>query len=42
MVKLKLQYFDHLMENVDSLEKILILGNIEGKKKGAAEHEIIR
>ena len=42
MMKLKLQYFDHLMEKFDSLEKILILGKIEGKKKGAAEHEIVR
>ena len=42
MMKLKLQYFDHLMEKVDSLEKILILGKIEGRKKGAAEHEIVR
>ena len=41
MVKLKLQYFDHLMVNVHSLEKILILGKIEGKKKRVAEHEIV-
>ena len=30
---LKLQYFDHLMQRVDSLEKTLILGNIKGKRK---------
>ena len=42
MMKLKLQYFDHLMEKFDSLEKILILGKIEGKKKGAAEDEMVR
>ena len=42
-VKLKLQYFGHLMRRADSLEKILILGKIEGKKeKGAAEDEPVR
>ena len=34
MLKLKLQYFDHLMERVDSLEKTLMLGGIEGRKRG--------
>ena len=33
MLKLKLQYFGHLMRRVDSLEKTLMLGNIEGRKK---------
>ena len=33
MLKLKLQYFGHLMQNVDSLEKTLILGNIEGRRR---------
>ena len=33
MLKLKLQYFGHLMQRVDSLEKTLILGKIEGKRK---------
>ena len=33
MLKLKLQYFGHLMWRADSLEKILILGKIEGKKR---------
>ena len=33
MLKLKLQYFGHLMQRVDSLKKILILGKIEGKKR---------
>ena len=33
MLKLKLQYFDYLMRRVDSLEKILILGEIEGKMR---------
>ena len=31
MLKLKLQYFGHLMERVDSLEKTLMLGKIEGR-----------
>ena len=34
MLKLKLQYFGHLMRRADSLEKALILGKIEGKRKG--------
>ena len=33
MLKLKLQYFGHLMQRVDSLEKILMLGKIEGRRK---------
>ena len=33
MLKLKLQYFDHLMQRTDSLEKTLMLGKTEGKKK---------
>ena len=33
MLKLKLQYFGHLMRRVDSLEKTLMLGKIEGKKR---------
>ena len=32
-LKLKLQYFGHLMQRADSLEKILILGKIEGRKR---------
>ena len=34
MLKLKLQYFGHLMQRVDSLEKILMLGGIEGRRRG--------
>ena len=34
MLKLKLQYFGHLMRRADSLEKTLILGKIEGTGKG--------
>ena len=33
MLKLKLQYFGHLMRRADSLEKTLMLGMIEGKKR---------
>ena len=33
MLKLKLQYFGHLMQRTDSLEKSLMLGNIEGKRR---------
>ena len=33
MLKLKLQYFGHLMQITDSLEKILMLGKIEGKRR---------
>ena len=33
MLKLKLKYFGHLMQRVDSLEKILILGKIERKRR---------
>ena len=32
MLKLKLQYFGHLMQRVDSLEKILMLGGIGGRR----------
>ena len=34
LLKLKLQYFAHLMQRTDSLEKTLMLGNIEGKRRG--------
>ena len=33
MLKLKLQYFSHLMQRIDSLEKPLMLGNIEGGRR---------
>ena len=33
MLKLKFQYFGHLMQTADSLEKSLILGKIEGKRR---------
>ena len=34
MLKLKLQYFGHLMQRADSLEKTLMLGGIEGRRRG--------
>ena len=34
MLKLKLQYFGHLMRRIDSLEKTLMLGGIGGKRRG--------
>ena len=34
MLKLKLQYFGHLMRRADSLEKTLMLGKIEGSRRG--------
>ena len=33
MLKLKLQYFGHLMRRVDTFEKILMLGKIEGRRR---------
>ena len=41
MLKLKLQYFGHLMRRVDSLDKTLILGGIGGQEEmGTAEDEM--
>ena len=37
MLKLKLQYFGHLMRRADSFEKILMLGKIEGRRKGGLQ-----
>ena len=34
MLKLKLQYFGYLMQRTDSLEKTLLLGKIEGRRRG--------
>ena len=34
MLKLKLQYLGHLMQRADSLEKTLMLGKIEGRRRG--------
>ena len=41
MLKLKLQYFGHLMQRVDSLEKTLMLGKIEGRRKRETEDEMV-
>ena len=42
MLKLKLQYFGHLMQRVDSLEKTLMLGGIGGRtEKGTTEDEMV-
>ena len=37
MLKLKLQYFGHLMQTADSLEKMLMLGKIEGRRRRGQE-----
>ena len=37
MLKLKLQYFGHMMQRADSLEKTLMLGKIEGRKRRGQE-----
>jgi len=39
MLKLKLQYFGHLMQRTDSLEKTLMLGKIEGKRRSGWQRE---
>ena len=42
MLKLKLQYFGHLMRRADSLERTLMLGKIEGlEKKGMTKDEMV-
>ena len=42
MLKLKLRYFSHLMQTADSLEKTLILGKIEGRRRrGGTENEMV-
>ena len=37
MLKLKLQYFGHFMQRVDSLEKTLMLGGIRGRRRGGRQ-----
>ena len=37
MLKLKLQYFGHLMERIDSFEKTLMLGKIEGRRRSGQQ-----
>ena len=40
MLKLKLQYFGHLMQRTDSLEKTLMLGKIEGRRRRGQQVEM--
>ena len=40
MLKMKLQYFGHLMQQVDSLEKTLMLGGLGQEEKGTTEDEM--
>ena len=40
MLKLKVQYFGHLMQRTDSLEKALMLGKIEGKRRRGQQRMI--
>ena len=39
MLKLKLQYFGHLMQRVDSFEKTLMLGGIGGRRRGTEDEK---
>ena len=41
MLKLKLQYFGHLMQRADSLEKTLMLGKIEGRRRRGRQDEMV-
>ena len=41
MLKLKLQYFGHLMGRSDSLEKILMLGKSEGRRRRGRQDELV-
>ena len=41
MLKWKLQYFGHLMQRADSLEKSLMLGKIEGRRKRGQQDEMV-
>ena len=41
MLKLKLQYFGHLVQRTDSLEKILMLGKIESKRGSGRQDEML-
>ena len=42
MLKLKLQYFGHLMQRADSLGKTLMLGRLKAKGEEGAEDEMVR
>ena len=41
MLKLKLQYFSHLIQRTDSVEKILMLGKIEGRRGRGGQNEMV-
>ena len=41
MLVLKLQYFGNLMQRTDSFEKTLLLGKIEGRRRGTTEDEVV-
>ena len=41
MLKLKLQYFSHLLQRTDSFEKTMMLVKIEGEEKGMTEDEMV-
>ena len=41
ILKMKLQYFGHLMQRTDSLEKTLTLGKIEGRRRRGRQNEIV-
>ena len=41
MLKLKLQYFGHLMQRAKSLEKTLIMGKIEGRRRRGEQDEMV-
>ena len=41
MLKLKLQFSGHLIQRTDSLENILMLGKIEGRRRGMTEDELV-
>ena len=41
MLKLKLQYFGHQMQRADSLEKMLMLGKIKGRKRRGRQDEMV-
>ena len=42
MLKLKLQYFGHLMSKTDSFEKTLMLGKTEGRRRRGRQDEMVR
>ena len=41
MLKLKLQYFGHLMQRAESLEKVLMVGKIEGRRRRGGQDEMV-